>query len=268
MLNPVHLIKWLIISSRGIEAKFAKYSGYRCKSYLTWSNQLELSWFTIRRLFKLIKVVDSREIRTQLRYLVEKHSVLFNSSNCFITNFGSYGKSGNIILYEMQHLNIIPSNRIIEPWKIPELPSDAIIVFVDDLIGTGKQSYEYITEQLNLILNPSHKPFLLCLFATQDGLDRITANTNFNVLCENILDCNCQYYNEACSIFTKKEKQTLHRINECLHSEKSAYYDKGLLIAFHYAIPNNTMPIVWKDGCEYMRNGIKREWFALLPRRY
>jgi hypothetical protein len=70
-------------------------------------------------------------------------------------------------------------------------------------------------------------------------------------------------------VFDQKEKAQLKCINGKLIQVGSAKYDKGLLLAFYYAVPNNTMPIIWKEGQKYNDNsGNTRNWFALLPRKY
>ncbi len=46
-------------------------------------------------------------------------------------------------------------------------------------------------------------------------------------------------------------------------------FDLGLMIAFYFTIPNNSMPMFWKDGYTYTdKNGAIKEWKAILLRRF
>ena len=249
------------------EKKLSKYGGYREKSMFKWIEGSSLPLNTAVKVIKTIRIYDALKIREILRDLVAKNEAIFNE--CYITSFGQMGKSGNVILYEFRHALPRYADRIISPADIPSLPENSKIVFMDDVIGTGRQSTKYIQEKLLMVLNPSHQAFLLCVCTTRGGLEKITQNSNFSVLYGELLDeTTNDYYHSECNMFSEKEKQILKDVNNRLKNEHSDY-DKGLLIAFHYAIPNNTMPIIWKEGYEYTGiNGASQSWFALLPRQY
>jgi hypothetical protein len=62
------------------------------------------------------------------------------------------------------------------------------------------------------------------------------------------------------------EKEKLKELNALLGRNE---FDIGLLIAFYYGTPNNTMPFIWKNGFKYTdKKGCNDTWFALLPRKY
>lgn len=251
------------------EKKLIKYQGYRNDSIDIWMDQLDLNNSTVVKILEGIKIIDGREIRDIFRRLVNENPSLFQQENCYITSFGQKAKSGDKILYDLAHACKDLKSKIIDVWEISTLQPNSIIVFVDDLIGTGKQSCKYITNQLNQMLSSSYETYLLCLCATPSGIDNVHDNTNFEVICGITLDEEShQCYNEKCDIFDEEEKEKLKGINDLL-IKKHINFDKGLLIAFYYSVPNNTLPLIWNDGWKYKDHlGNENEWYALLPRNY
>lgn len=253
-----------------LDSKLGKYNGYRASSIGKWIAQMDLSWNTAYKVIDELKIITSIEIRRMLKATVKQNSSIFNSSNCYICKFGEPGKSGEILLYEFRHACSEYSSRIIETWEIPNLPENSRIIFVDDLLGTGQQSVEYIGDVVNPFLNPSHNAFLLSLCGTPQGIQNIKANTNFQVICHlNLDEEKYQHYSCKSTIFNDEERKHIKQINDMLSSQRDLIFDKGLLIAFYYTVPNNTMPFIWKDNHSYTdpKRGSKN-WFALLPRKY
>jgi len=267
------MIDWLtfkLFRLDRFEEKLKKYNGYRDRSTLRWKKQMVISWRLTQKVLREIKILTAIEIRHMLREVVEQHKNLFSSANCYICKFGKPGKSGDIILYEFCHGCSEYKDRIIEPWRIPSLPEKSRIVFLDDLVGSGQQSVEYISNTINLFLNSSHKAFLLSLCATPQGLEHVKTNTNFDTICHLILnEEEYQHYSSQSYIFNEKERALMMDINDRLKGSSNTFFDKGLLIAFYYAVPNNTMPFIWKDNYNYLdKEGSSKNWFALLPRKY
>jgi hypothetical protein len=116
----------------------------------------------------------------------------------------------------------------------------------------------------------SSNPFLVTLCATPEGVKRVQDETRFNVVAGLLLERpEHQHYEVDSRYFTEREKHLLRTVNTRLKTDSASEYDKGLLLAFYYGIPNNSMPIIWKEGWVYQdEKGAKRSWFALLPRSY
>ncbi|MBK9328537.1 MAG: hypothetical protein IPM95_04310 [Sphingobacteriales bacterium] len=149
------------------------------------------------------------------------------------------------------------------------LPEGSTIIFVEDIIGTGTQSVDFIQNKINQIIKPSHIPYLFSLCATPKGIENVTENTHFKVLSGIMLTEMHQHYSEQSRLFTNKEKAKIKAVNELLKRPGSFDFDLGLMLAFYFTIPNNTMPIFWKDGYNYIdTNGNSRQWTALLPRQF
>lgn len=259
-----------LFEKRSVEDKLRIYNGYRHNSIFQWQEQLGLSWKITRKILRELKIITSADIRQMLRKIVNQNKNLFDSQDCYICKFGKAGKSGEVMLYEFSHSCKEIQNKVIELWQIPSLPENSKIVFLDDLVGTGRQSVGYIISTLNYFLNPSHQAYLLSLCCTPQGQNRVHINTNFRIIsCLIMSEPEYQHYSNQSKVFNEKERSLIRKINEQLDTGSSAKFDKGLLIAFYYSVPNNTMLIIWKDNWEYLdKRRETRNWFALLPREY
>jgi hypothetical protein len=216
-------------------------------------------------------ILNSREIRDLMRSTIQEHNRLLNNKDSYICKFGPSGKSGDVVLYEFRHTFKCYANKIKDLWEIPGLPPKSTIIFLDDLVGTGQQSTTYITEKLNQMLSPSHKPYLMCLCATPQGIRKIHESTGFRVLSGLVLnEKSYQFLNDHCSMLKREEKDYLRELNGRIHNPDIGYYGQiGLLLAFYFTVPNNTLPFIWKDKARYTDSkGKAKKWKALLPRDY
>lgn len=251
------------------EAFFHRYQGYRSNSCVLWKRRNNMNWGVWWKLINKIQIFDAPRIRGIITDLVKQNPSVFDG-NCYIAAFGKVGKSGDVIMYEFNHCVKIDEEKLIKVSDLPRLPSNSKIVFVEDLIGTGTQSTEYITNKLNLLLNPSHNPYLLTLCATPEAIEKVHDNSNFTVITGvQLTEEDFQHYSESSLYFNSDEKKALRELNAALKDQDRFDYDRGLLLAFHYAVPNNSMPILWKDGYRYLdAKGTEKQWFALLPRNF
>lgn len=259
-----------LLGGEEIERKLLRCQNYQSNSILIWKKQTNLNWLETVKLLKAIEIFDANRIRETIHKLVESKQELFTRENLFITSFGSEGKSGGKIAYEFRHSKLINEKCFVNAWELSKLPESSTFIFVEDLIGTGTQSTKFILEKLNLIINPSTDPYLLTICATPEGINKVTSETNFNVINGILLEEDkFQHYNEKCSYFSKNEKQKIKALNDKLKKPNKPDYDRGLLVTFHYSPPNNSMPILWKHGFPYIdKKGNDNKWYAILPREY
>ncbi|WP_294359558.1 hypothetical protein [uncultured Clostridium sp.] len=252
------------------EEKLSIYDGYKKGSIIEWKNNYGMTWRLSKKILKNIIMFDTNQIREMLRKIVEENKDIFERENLYITSFGNKGKSGDLILYQFIHAMPQFGKKVKNTWELNGLPEESTIVFLDDLIGTGSQSIEYINKKLNLIISPSYSCYLVCLCTTEAGLERVKKETNFNVL--NAILLNKEKYehlSRECTVFNEKEKEVISQINNMLNKNTNSDYNKGLLLAFSHCVPNNSMPLIWKDGFPYKDlSGEKRKWKAILPRQF
>ena len=248
------------------EKRLARCQNYSDNNILKWKQQTNLTWLQVNKFLNNLEVFDSQKIKIILKDILKTHSSLFSKKNLYITSFGSEGKSGGKIAYELRHSGLISEDKFIESWNLSDLPPKSIIIFLEDLIGTGSQSTEYIIEKLNLILNPSFEAYLLTICATPIGIEKVEKKTRFKVLNGILLtEDKYQNFSDQCNNFSIKEKEIMRLLNNKLTSTHKPSYDLGLLVTFFYSPPNNAMPILWKDGYKYDEN---KKWTALIPRKF
>lgn len=269
MKQLIDKIYFLWKNGKSLETKLASYQGYRHNSIIEWKNQTGLPWSIVIKLLDNFEIYTAPKIRDAIRQLVYDNENIFSKENCFITGFGNAGKSGDIILYDFSHTVEINQTKIKKTWELNSLPEGSTIIFVEDIIGTGTQSVDFIHNKINQIIKPSHIPYLLSLCATLKGIENVTDNTHFKVLPGIILTEEHQHYSDQSRIFTAKEKTKIKTVNELLKKHGAFDFDLGLMLAFYFTIPNNSMPIFWKDGYNYTDDkGKAKQWTALLPRRF
>lgn len=253
-----------------IENLLLKCQSYEAGTIPLWKKQTNLRWREALKILNAIEIFDASRIRQIIHDTVEANKEIFQQGNVYITSFGSEGKSGGKIAYEFRHTNLVSETIFKSSWEIADLPSNSTIIFVEDIIGTGKQSTDYITNKLNLLLKPSHNPYLLTVCATPEGISKVENETNFQVIHGILLERSVyQHYSEECTYFNQREKNKIKEINNRLKRFNAPDFDCGLLVTFFYSPPNNSMPLLWKHKYQYAdRKGKNKEWIALIPRNY
>lgn len=268
--NIVNTILFYMYGLSKYEEKLLRNQSYSAKSTIKWKRESSLSWVITKKILNNLTIYDGMKIREVITGLVESNRAIFDQPDCYISAFGSEGKSGNNICYDFRRLSLVNPNKFKNVYELSSMPSNSTIIFIDDLIGTGKQSLNYINTRLNLTLNPSHKPYLLSICATPEGIENVESNSNFKVITGITLNsADYQFINEDCKTFSTNEKEVLKKLNNSLNPDLRNDFNQGLLLAFYNSTPNNCMPIIWKDGFSYKDEKNKsRKWLGLLPRNF
>mgnify|MGYP001290618616 CR=1 FL=1 len=252
------------------ERKLLKYQGYGDRSILDFKRKNDLDWKIVKIILDNLLIMDGLELRQHLRNFVASHSELFINDNTFITHFGPAGKSGSIILNQFRHCLPEASNRIIGNDKINQLPENANIIFLDDFIGTGTQALDYIYP-LTYTMNDSIKPYLFTLCSTYSGLFKIQeARSKFSVFSSYVLNEKDYFLlDKSCNKFNKNQKEVIDKLNNSIMDRGDEFFNLNIPFAFYYSIPDNAMPMLWKDDIEYeTENGQLKKWYGLTPRHY
>ncbi len=247
------------------ESKLKGSTRYREKTVTQWKRQLGLRSATSNKILESLQIFDGHRIRGLIKAGVKSNPDIFLAENCFISRFGEAGKSGEVIFYEFCHA-AEGLKRIDDPWRAASLPPGSRIVFVDDLIGTGTQSLDFIKTRLSSTLQSSHRPCLFSVCGTPRGIKAVRDHSTFEVVCALELEESAfNYYDGSNKVFSPEEKQQIQELNERLGQN---FFVMGLLVAFFYSTPDNTMPFIWNDGVKFQDgHGRNQSWFALLPRK-
>ena len=146
------------------------------------------------------------------------------------------------------------------------------IVFFDDIVGSGTQATQYLSEELKRIRSgdPNLQLSFLALFATTEGLERLNAPELFdghaNCLFEldssfKAFSGDARYFAESPEWFKATAFQAMARqYGANLQPDQPVGYKDGqLLLAFAHNTPDNTLPIFWDQGT-------RKHWHPIFPR--
>lgn len=201
---------------------------------------------------------------------------------------GNPAESGAHLLYVFRQVNYLPKdyfadllstfaskpsrtrNGAIE-YKIRDASINRI-VFFDDIVGSGTQARQYLSEELKRIRagDRNFELSFLALFATTEGLERLNAPELFDgrAACLFELDssfkafsANARYFADSPAWFDAATFQAMARqYGESLQPRLPVGYKDGqLLLAFAHNTPDNTLPIFWDQG-------IRTQWHPIFPR--
>lgn len=169
--------------------------------------------------------------------------------------------------------------------RIYEEANGLIVVFVDDFIGSGRQ---FETQMLNRILSNNElcqtlkakreapvNFFMLVCVAYREGLRRSiealqAAPTwlKMTILAGDVLGPESKTFDSKSEIFphaairSQAEEIVVQRIGRRLYPDApQGWGNMQSLVVFEHNTPNNTLPVIWKDG--YVG---KQLWKAIFPR--
>lgn len=167
------------------------------------------------------------------------------------------GKSGGVIMRELHRLGGISNSLMIFAKDIAQLPDTVkCLVFVDDMLGTGKQ-FEGFSDANSLRKQTEKRGLIYCpLAAYAKGLSHLEEK------CPWLVVRPVEEFDEQHRFFrAKSEGSEIWAIDEVnkvqdVRSHMQELCDRGgfrssakfsleLLIGFHHATPNNTLPIMY-----------------------
>jgi len=190
-----------------------------------------------------------------------------NKSSAFWTYFINKINHNNINVYDV--------NKIIEELKSNPINNEICIIFIDDVIGTGKsfiKSYKKEFEQ-NVENIENYKKYVKLYLVTGIGslesMDLISESTNLDkdrIRYSRIIRNKDKAFNENLWF----DKEDLKLFKEFLEKLDPRHWDgwklsgeKGIeyLVVMEWNTPNNTISCLWK-------NIPKKKWKAMFPRKY
>lgn len=148
-------------------------------------------------------------------------------------------------------------------------------VFVDDVCGSGDTAFIYSRDFLEELkaVHPAVELSYLCVFATTAGLQNVRNNSVFGERAEAIFNLDESY--RSLSEKSRYFKIRPDPIDPDIAKAVALYYgnivapgsgggfgDGQLLLGFSHNIPDNTLPIIWRDTS----NGSPVQWTAAMPR--
>lgn len=184
---------------------------------------------------------------------------------------GNPSESGCHLLYYFRQENNLAKDLFMNGYKVfgrdersnsmiltsPEVSS---YVFIDDFCGSGKQCVDYLSATVRSIktLRQEARVSYFCIIGTAHGLATIRNNTNFDeVSAIFTIDESYKCFSNDSQIFITAPSWFDHQLIEevCTHYGRQiapgsplGYKDGQLLLGFHHNVPDNTLPIIWRES--------------------
>lgn len=242
------------------------------------------------QLYDMLRVFDADNVRDMwLRIYRKKLPLKAKTKGVAYLSLGHTAKSGSLNNYYLrQAMSKLDSNEYSFEFKeafqeISEFDRKQekphTIIFVDDFIGTGEQAVRIISPYLEKYEWLSRASIYYCaLIGFRDGINAVKSNLSgklVDVIVAHELDEKDKAFSDK-NPFWKSErarveaKQWAEEIGRQVitgmpnydpERDKLGWDGCQALVAFHYNIPNNTLPIFWGTG---ERNG--NRWIPLQER--
>ncbi len=235
---------------------FAKYSSLRDKKrsqIVSWLNNFtpsEIEYAIL--LLSNIQYKDSHFIQEAISSLAKEIINIFNGNLNNVKFFPlgeSPSSSGGMYLYEFRkELGLSENNFPYTPFK-DHLNQPNVLVFFDDIIGSGSQAIWFAETKLQ---NIKIDIYYFSIFAYEEGLEKVRNSKLFKkVLCEQILSDEERAFTNNSYVFRDVEiREKLKKLSEkygnLLFPKHPLGYDNSQsLLVFPHNTPNNTLPILW-----------------------
>jgi hypothetical protein len=202
--------------------------------------------------------------------------------NWYVAHADSPGKSGSAAVSRFCNQNRIPKANCGTPEKAVTALAGAttgrsILVCVDDFVGTGSSAVEGFNSNVLPLLKEHVRDWqerLLVVYAAVVGLEQglyyieEELGSDVTVFAAIRLTEADRAFSPENDIFVTPEareraRQLALEIGKALESKHPlGYEDSQALIVFPDTVPNNTLPILYKQGKTYKNN----PWLPLFPR--
>ncbi|HCF9476681.1 hypothetical protein [Pseudomonas aeruginosa] len=169
------------------------------------------------------------------------------------------GKSGALIIRRYKQHAGINKLSTCRPDKLNELPGHvSCLVFVDDMLGTGKQ-FEDFAKELGLAEKKGLRIFYCPLIAHAKGLERLRDTCPWlTVLPIEIFDERHQFFCESADSpglwkvdesNTVEDARTFYDALALKHGlPATKKFGLDLLLGFEHSTPNNSLSLLWADS--------------------
>jgi hypothetical protein len=198
---------------------------------------------------------------------------------------GNPSESGVHLLYYFRQENGLQKQNFMDTAQIFSLsggtrcitdPTVERYIFLDDVCGSGQTACRYSKNFLTelRVAKPDAQIAYYSIFATTKGINNVRENTVFGANAKAIFELDESYrcVSDGSRYFKIRPPQIedthLSKValsyGELLAPGNAGGFDDGqLLLGFSHNIPDNTLPIIWRDPT----NGSPIPWTAAL-RRY
>lgn len=181
------------------------------------------------------------------------------------------GDSADRHSYDITKYWGITQERIlpVDQLKKDNITSKTILVAFNDTHGSGNQFLLDIWAQLKSLDVQDVEGLTLIIVAITIA-EKALNYFNYVINMDRIKIIPDQHEPSAVEIFTASEYNRLEELGSRVYpSHPMGYGNTGLLTAYYFQCPNNTLPIIWADGSNNsVKGGKSFPWFPLFPYKH
>lgn len=160
----------------------------------------------------------------------------------------SSSASGSNFLYSLRKELKLDESHFPQKEMDCYLHCDCNLIFIDDIIGSGKQAVGFYKKYLK---GTEAKCYYFSLLGFENGISKVRQETGFiQVMSGRILSAENRVFDSCSRVFTAEERESIKRICEkygrkLYKDHPLGYDDTEALIVFPHNCPNNTLPLIW-----------------------
>jgi hypothetical protein len=182
----------------------------------------------------------------------------------FVEASQASGTSAGVMLHRFRVANGLDSGQhnalFITPSHLTDerLGPDDTLVYMDDVIGSGKQMCDGWNDFLGELSAGAGKMYYLVIAAFKTGRDKVHSETDLEVRASHLLGERYNFFAPECPHFSPEEKEQL--LSYCKRAWKKnpkGIGECGLGVVFFHRCPNVTIPVL-----HFAQQG----WKPLFPR--
>lgn len=174
----------------------------------------------------------------------------------------------------MQHSEIIPLEKALKDWENSTKKKPTILMCIDDIVGSGKTGTDCILSAFSSIFGENRDEWpkqltllYLAIVGYEQGRKHIEKHlsSNVKVVFGKELNDQDRVFSEKRCIFPDPNERNMLREflvdlgNSICPKAPLGYSDGQSLVAFHYRLPNNSLPALHLGGHNYQG----KEWLPL-----
>ena len=204
-----------------------------------------------------------RALKDNIEQQIKTEGVLHN--RVFYVPGGRTAESGQGIAQLYRNVNRLRRRRsqFVDLLELQERLfklENAMVVFLDDFIGTGQQMSNYWRDVISQYV-PEYLPLYLAVAAAfPEGVRRIENETPFTVLIAHPLSSRHQLLGERNTRFTTFQKRTLRRYCEKWENRPLGFGGIGALVSFLHGTPNNAPSVIRGSRRQRPNRGLLPGW--------
>jgi len=216
------------------------------------------------KIFMRIKYYNYRQFTRRLEQLYDSikrhlHATNNDPGNLVLVTPPGEGDSADRHAYDLIKSWGLSKEQVCSVAELdPRAFTDPVFILFNDTHGTGNQFLRDIWPRLKQF--GEHKIFVLAIAISQEALHRFRREMPRVHVIPHIP------VQSVWALFTGEECQRIQALGQKVYPKHPmGYGNAGLLTAYYFQCPNNSLPLIWADGKNNTVDGAAYAWRPLFP---